>query len=69
MLENPIIEELKRSRNDLADQLETLSDGKIQMGSPEDHAARLHWLRDQIDRLDFAIEKSANSQRSRAIAD
>ena len=57
MAANDVVEDLKRDREQLTDQLRTLTGGNIQLGTPESHDARLHWLRGQIVALNIAIRK------------
>ncbi len=57
MADNPAVADLRKDRAMLADQLESLESGHIQMGTPQAHETRLIWLRAQIVALDVAIVK------------
>jgi hypothetical protein len=57
MAQNLALEELKKDRALLADQVKTLDGGRLQLGTPQTHEERLIWLRGQIVALDIAISK------------
>ena len=57
MASNPVLEDLKKDRAMLVDQLKALDGGGVQLGSPKSHEERLIWLRGQIAAFDVAIRK------------